>query len=270
MVAGFAVGVLAACARAPVPAGGPSPAPAPPPVPTQRQGGTVPGAREPLQRAPGGPWTFAYAPGRYTYTLAESARLALLPDTGAWRDMPPLIGRVMLAIGVDGTVQVIDPVAPGIGTQCDSTTGAATAAALALRAATILPTLPRSLVAGATWTDSNRTTGCRGPVLATATTRSTYRVLGDTTYAGTHTVLISRADSVTARGEGAVAQHRVLLAASGTGQGELFVDPVRGVVLGSDGTQVLFLDITTSGRTSRFAQRTEQRATLVEVSSDIP
>lgn len=265
--------LLAACAR-------PTPAPVPvPATPTaEPPTGAPPAVAAPPASAPrraprtphGGPWTFTLAPGTVSYDMAEDARVATLPDTSAWRTLPALAGRVTLLVGADGATTVVQPPAVGPGTPCDSP-GVALPAALVLRARTLIPAVPESLTAGATWRDSSTTTGCRGPVLATATVHSTYRVIGDTTTAtGTPAVLVARADSLTATGEGAAGPHRILLRGTGTADADLLLDPAAGRLLSVSSQQHMLLDVTTSGRTSHFLQRSSTRATLADTSTTPP
>lgn len=212
----------------------------------------------PVRVPHGGPWVFALAPGSYTYDVDETGEAMLVPDTSAWRPLAPVAGRVTVQVSGGDSVTVTEPRIPPIGTPCDSTPR------LAVQAVGIIPHVPASLTAGGSWRDSTTVTACRGPVLATVVTRSVYTVIGDTIAGGPGSpVLLQRVDSISARGEGAEGQHRILLTASGTGTSDIVLDPAMGVVSSVSGTQVMRVEVTTSGRTSTLVQRVQRRATLV-------
>jgi len=205
-----------------------------------------------------GSWAFTYTPGTFTYLIDDSTRVTGVPDTTPAHSVAPLMGSVVVQIAPGGVAQPVTPALPDSTAPCDSTTRP-----LALRAATIIPTLPPMLTAGATWSDSSTSSGCRGPVLATVVTRSRYVVAGGTSFGGARAVLVQRVDSLVVTGDGSDGQHRIHIAGVGHGSSDLFLDPARGLLLHATGNQDVTLDVTTSGRTSRFLQHTDQRATLV-------
>jgi len=87
--------------------------------------------------------------------------------------------------------------------------------------------------------------------------------VGDTLYQGIKAVLISSTDSIVAHGEGNEGQHRILLAATGAGKSELFLDVAGGRLLGSSTTDVMDFHISTSGQLSHFRQNSTISTTLV-------
>lgn len=247
-----AVGVLAACAPA---------APAPAPVPERRPPASVapvgpPVTHPPLGSIRGGPWSFSYTPGTYTYSVVTQAVVSPASDTMQKRVAPMPPEQSTITVGADGTVQVVSP-APAATGACDASAAAIT------RAQQLITTLPPHLTGGQSWSDSTATDGCRGSIPATSHVAHTYTVLGDTVLPGGATALrVHRDDVIAATGEGAEGQHRVLVSATGTGSAELLFDVATGRFIGSDGVQNSTVDINTSGRVTRFVQRVAQRVTL--------
>ncbi len=178
-----------------------------------------------------------------------------LSDTTQKRAAPTSPERATITVSANGVVQVISPQ--------PSATGVCNALAAALtRAQQLIPTLPAQLTGGESWSDSTTTDGCRGSVPATSRVAHTYTVLGDTILPGANALHVHRDDIISATGEGAEGQHRVLISATGAGSAELFFDVATGRFLGSDGVQNSTVDINTSGRITRFAQRVSQRVAL--------
>ncbi|MEO6864649.1 MAG: hypothetical protein ABI229_04280, partial [Gemmatimonadaceae bacterium] len=157
-----------------------------------------------------GSWTFRYSPAPRTYTIIVDATVAPVSDTTQQRSIPRLSQTTTIAVSATGDVQVIDPVTATSGT-CD------TNAALVTMARQVIPKLPTHLSTGDSWRDSTVTSGCRGTIPAESTVISKYQVIGDTIFAGVTALQIQRADSISATGEGADGQHRILISASGTG-----------------------------------------------------
>lgn len=205
----------------------------------------------------GGPWAYAPASGTYSYVITTDATIERVDSAAPSRTLPTTTQRVTLAIFSTGDVQLVDPPAPVSGVPCDA------AAALATRALELVPRFPATLTAGATWSDSTTSQGCRGTIPTTTHTQSRYTVVGDTSIAGVVALQIHRADSITANGEGIQGQHHVTLAATGSAATNLFLDPATGRFLGADETQETNVDVTASGRTERFLQHVRERATLV-------
>lgn len=244
--------VLSACAPAATRTGGPTPAPRPSePVPISK-------LPERAADTGTGPWSFSYTPGRYSYVIATSATVALEPDTGAKRTVPTLTQRVTVEVNGDsGTVRIVDPLVPGA-LDCSSP-----GAALAARLAMLFPKVPAHVTRGLTWTDSLSVSGCRGPVPATTSVVRSYIALGEAPFAGMTTLHVRRSDSVTGKGEGSEGQHRVFVSASGAGTTDLYLEPTSGRFVGATGEQTVSLEVTTSGRTTRFVQRVADTVSLV-------
>ena len=247
------VGGTAACTVTRIPS-----TPASAPQPATPAPSRAPTPTSPEQTAPrgGGPWQFAPAAGTYSYVIVTDGQIQRTDSTAAPRTLPTTTQRVTIGIFSTGDVQLVDPPAPASGAPCDA------AAALATRARGLIPRLPASLSAGATWADSSTVDGCRGTIPTTTHTESHYTVIGDTTIDGVAALQLHRTDTLSARGEGTQGQHRVTLTATGTASANFYVDPATGHFLGTDETQETVVEVGTSGRTQRFQQHVHERATL--------
>jgi hypothetical protein len=76
-------------------------------------------------------------------------------------------------------------------------------------------------------------------------------------------LVIQRADSIHAEGEGAQQQHRLLLTAIGTGNATYYVDVRTSYVVHLTVNQDIDLTITTSGKANHFHQNAKQEFSLV-------
>lgn len=231
----------------------------PSPQPSEPAPARTPAAQPTVSTQPargGGPWAYAPASGTYSYVITTDATIQRVDSSAPPRALPTTTQRVTLAIFSTGDVQLVDPSAPMSGAPCDA------AAALATRALELVPRFPATLNAGATWSDSTTSQGCRGTIPTTTHTQSRYTVIGDTSIAGVVALQVHRADSITASGQGVQGQHHVTLAATGSAAIDLFLDPATGHFLAADETQETNVDVTASGRTERFLQHVHERATL--------
>ncbi len=253
----FTITGATACATTPVtpatPVSAPVNAPSPrgvPPQPTP----VPPVAATLAPRA--GSWTFSYTPGTYTYSISTNAVVATFPDTTQERQLPQLAQKTIITVSANGDEQVVEPVAVS-GMPCDSSS------ALLARAQQLIPKLPGHFSAGDRWRDSTTTGGCRGKIPAESTVIGNYQVIGDTVVAGSHTVQVHRADSLSASGEGADGQHRIIITATGTGDTNIYFDVTSGRLIASRGLQNTLVNVTTSGKTAQFVQRVTEVVTLV-------
>jgi hypothetical protein len=246
---------MAACVSA-SPATEPTPANEPAANPAQPASQPAPPAPTPPTRiSRGGPWRFVYAPGTYAYTIVTDAVIAPVLDTTQKRQAPELNQKATISLSDSGDLQVVDPV-PGTTALCDSSS------ALITRARQLISKLPEQLAVGDRWRDSTTTTGCRGTIPAESTVISNYVVVGDTAFANAVALQIHRTDSLSATGEGSEGQHRIMVAATGTGVMDLFLDTVAGRLLGSRGLQTSLVNITTSGKLTQFIQHVTETATI--------
>ena len=116
--------------------------------------------------------------------------------------------------------------------------------------------------AGDTWTDSTVTDGCRGSVPATSHVTRAYTVIGDTTMFGIRTLQIHHTDTINATGEGAEGEHRVLVSATGTAAGDIYVDTQSGRLVAASSQQTTNVAVSTSGKTSRYLQHITEQLSL--------
>jgi hypothetical protein len=246
---------MAACASIP-PVAEPTPANKPQANPAQPTLPPAPTAPAPPTRvARGGPWSFTYAPGTYTYTIITDAVIAPMLDTVQKRQIPESSQKTTITLSATGDLQVVDPV-PGPTASCDSS------ATLITRAQELIPKLPNQLAVGDRWRDSTTTTGCRGTIPAESTVISNYVVVGDTALANAVALQIHRTDSLSATGEGTEGQHRILVSATGTGVTDLFLDTATGRLLSSRGLQTSLVNVTTSGKLTQFIQHVTETAAI--------
>jgi hypothetical protein len=105
--------------------------------------------------------------------------------------------------------------------------------------------------------------GCQGSIPLRSRVSHTFTVGGEISYENTPVLVIQRADSIHAEGEGAQQQHRILLTAIGTGNATYYVDTGTGHVVHLIINQDIDLTINTSGRANHFRQSARQEFTLV-------
>jgi hypothetical protein len=227
------------------------PAPTAPTVPTAAPTSSVPVPRS-------GSWTFAYVPGTYAYTVTTNAIVEPVTDTTQKRQIPASNQTATIAISAAGDVEVVNPVAV-TSASCDSN------AAITARAQQLIPKLPSHLVAGDRWRDSTTTTGCRGMIPAESKVISDYVVIGDTSFANVPAVQIHRTDLLSVNGEGTEGQHRIFVTATGTGVADLFFNIAAGQFVGSRSLQTTLVNVTTSGRSTRFIQHVTESVAVSEL-----
>ena len=87
--------------------------------------------------------------------------------------------------------------------------------------------------------------------------------MGMSAYEGLPALVVQRTDTISAEGDGAQQQHRLVLNASGTGSATYYLDTSTGRVLHLTANQDSNLTVTTSGRTRQFRQSAKQEFGLV-------
>lgn len=113
---------------------------------------------------------------------------------------------------------------------------------------------PMDLRIGETWADTSTVTTCHDLVPVSVTVVRTYSVGGELRSTGKTTLLVTRTDQSTGRGDGSSGQHRVAITSQGSGSARLFLDPVTGLLDSSSIEHRSTISITTSGRTQVFSQ----------------
>ena len=131
-----------------------------------------------------------------------------------------------------------------------------------------LSTIRRSLVLaplqlrrGQVWSDSTSLVACSGSIPVTLIVVQSYRVIGETSSGDRNGILLERSDKTISAGEGADGQHRIQLKSEGTGQVQLLIDSVTGVLLEATGANTTLATVTSSGRSQRFTQATREHIT---------
>ena len=127
----------------------------------------------------------------------------------------------------------------------------------------LLPRFPRSLSTTSRWNDSTNVVGCQGTIPIRSTVSHSYSVVGEASYENSPVLVIQRADSIHAEGEGAQQQHRLLLTANGTGNATYYVDARTSHVVHLTVNQDIDLTVTTSGKANHFRQNAKQEFSLV-------
>lgn len=270
------VAAVAACGgAAAAPAGS-----APSPVPT---------TGSPAAGAP--TFAFAYRDGSYTYETRSDVTIGLKGDS-LGRQEPvttTLVASYTLAGGgstpaARGVVESfvvtsggrVRPTAPGafapvpfegvVGgslraagappAAADSTAacGSPNGAVLAAAARTLMP-VPAVLVRGIEWTDTLRTTICRGEVPIVTVTASRYRVEGTARVSGVEAVHVARASTMTISGTGMPRGRTVAINGAGSGTSMLYFDPAGGRFLESSGESTTEFTVDAAGVRQTLVQR---------------
>jgi hypothetical protein len=122
----------------------------------------------------------------------------------------------------------------------------------------LLVPFPTPLSAGTTWKDSVDVSSCQSGVLLSVHTAQSYLVSGEVLHEGQAVVLVSRADTASASGEGGLQQHRVTIKANGTGTALYYLNPVTGRVVRITIDQVLNFRVSASGKLYEFKQSSKQ------------
>lgn len=122
----------------------------------------------------------------------------------------------------------------------------------------LLAPMPSQLSRGAVWRDVITTSGCQAGIPTTAVTRRTFTVAGEVDHSGQRLLLVQRADSVDATGQGAYGQHRMNVAGNGVGTALYYLETSSGEVSQLTTNQRIRITVTTSGRLHSFTQTTNQ------------
>jgi len=127
----------------------------------------------------------------------------------------------------------------------------------------LLARFPDSLSTASRWRDSTITTVCRGSIPMRSRATHSYSVAGESQYEGVPILVVQRADTIHAEGEGAQQQHRLVFSADGVGKATYYLDTRAGRVMHLTVDQNLDLTVTASGKANHFRQSTRQDFTLL-------
>lgn len=253
--------------------------------------GLPPGPRLPEAPAPtssAGPWAFAYTAGTRTYKISRNAsvegmadsalrratvsnhthQILTLEGTGGELSFRAVVDTfALITEGIVGPPQSIElplELSGSIGSQGIRIETPAMESCNAIRAIVVtdlynlLAPFPSPLSRGTVWRDSNSVSGCQAGIPTTSTTRRTFSVVGEVNHLGRGYLVVQRADSVAARGEGAYGQHRMQVEGMGTGTARYYLDITSGEVSQLTTGQQTRIRVTTSGRVHTFTQTTNQ------------
>ena len=270
-------------------AGGSRPA-APSPMPTS------PVSPPAVPVAPtAGSLSFKYAPGTVTYRISRSAAIeSSSPDSVGHREISTNITHELLTLepgdqatnftvvvdtfatttqGLIGSVQSVQLPVQISGSLTDSTltinaetTGEkcnAISSMLVTDLHNLLIAFPGQLSSGVSWKDSADVKGCQAGVPTSAHTTRSYVVSGEASYEGHPVLVILRADTTRARGEGGLQQHRVSIDATGTGTALYYLDMTAGRIVHLAVDQLLSLGVATSAGQFQFKQKSKQDFRIV-------
>jgi len=97
----------------------------------------------------------------------------------------------------------------------------------------------------------------------TAQIIKSYLVFGVVEYQGSSVLVVQRADTVRARGEGAQQQHRITIDVNGTGNATYYIDLKDQSITRVVSDEDLNFTIVATGRTNRFRQSLKQDFSLL-------
>ena len=239
--------------------------------------------------------SFKYAPGTVRYRISRSAAIESFgPDLPTHREISTNITNELLTLepvdqatnftalidtsatttqGLIGSVQSVQlPVqisgsfsdsaltisTEGTGGKCN-----AVSSMLVTDLHNLLIAFPKQLSTGVTWKDSTDVTGCQAGVPTSKHTTRSYLVSGNASYEGHPVLVILRADTTRAKGEGGLQQHRVSIDVTGTGTALYYIDTTSGRIVRLTLDQLLALVVTASAKRSQFKQNSKQEFQIV-------
>lgn len=235
-----------------------------------------------------GPWAFAPAAGTRAYRIWRTASIEGVADSVPRREVVSNFTRQILTLerigaelGFKAVIDTFTPATQGVigpaqavelpiqligkadagGVHIESPPSGSCDATRAIAATdlyNLLAPFPPELAKGAVWRDSVIVSGCQAGIPTTATTTRTFTVSGEVNHAGRSLLLVRRADSVNARGEGAYGQHRMTVEGAGSGSAFYYLDTTSGEVFQLTTNQRSRITVTTSGRRHSFTQTTSQ------------
>ena len=242
-----------------------------------------------------GSLSFKYAPGTVTYRVSRTAAIeSSSPDSVGHREVSTNITHELLTVepadqattftvvvdtfatttqGLIGPVQSVQLPIEISGSLTNNTltintetTGErcnAISSMLVTDLHNLLIAFPGQLSSGVSWKDSADVKGCQAGVPTSAHTTRSYVVSGEASYEGQPVLVILRADTTRAKGEGGLQQHRVSIDATGTGTALYYLDTAAGRIVHLAVDQLLNLGVTTSARQFQFKQNSKQDFRIV-------
>jgi hypothetical protein len=242
-----------------------------------------------------GSWSFKYAPGTVAYRISRRAAIeSSNPDSVRHQEISTNVTHELLTLeptdqvinftavvdtfatttqGLIGSVQPVQLPVQISGSLTDNTvtinneTGTEKCNAISSMLVTDLRSLlvafPRQLSSEVGWKDSTDVKGCQAGVPTSAHTTRSFMVSGETSYEGHPVLVVLRADTTRAQGEGGLQQHRISIDATGTGAAVYYLDTVAGRIVHLTVDQTLNLGLTTLTGQFRFKQDSKQDFRIV-------
>ena len=237
-------------------------------------------------------WTFSFAPGLASYRILRSAVIES-NDTTPEREISTNLTHESITLQTVGDTVAFIAAIDTFATTTQGMIGAAQAVQLPLQLTgsvtndsliisgdslssciplrtalitdvhNLLPRLPALLSPNSAWRDSTNFLGCQGSIPTRLRLVRAYKAVATSSYENIPVLVIQRADTIHAEGEGAQQQHRLLFEASGTGNATYYLDASSGRILRLVVDQNLSLTISASGRQRHFRQSTKQEFLLV-------
>jgi hypothetical protein len=235
-----------------------------------------------------GPWSFSHSPGTRAYEISRTAAVQGMADSEARQEkvsnfthevltFEPAGERLVVRALVDAftlkTEGIVGPAQPvelpiqlsaaitpsGVRIEPSANNGCnAAEATITTDLHNLLAPYPPQFSKGAVWRDTIVVSGCQAGIPITTTTRRTFRVSGEVMYSGQPLILVQRTDSLSARGEGAYNQHRMMVEGRGVGTALYYLDITAGEISWLTTSQGSQIRVTTSGRLHSFSQTTRQ------------
>jgi hypothetical protein len=239
-------------------------------------------------------WVFNYTPGVMRYQISRSAAIDGQSDSGSNREISTNITREVVTLTPTGDSAIsftavidtfssttqgrIGPVQPmqlpvqvsgifadsaftitndGSSNKCNPVSSA-----IVSDLRNLLTRFPALLSRGLVWQDSVTMTGCQAAISTTSRIIRSYVVSGEAIYEGQPVLVVQRADTIQAQGEGAQQQHTVKLNANGTGSAIYYLDTKDGRLVRLTTGQEMTLIFTASGKAHQFRQSSRQEFKL--------
>jgi hypothetical protein len=221
--------------------------------------------------------TFEYAPGTMSYVVTSDAAIAEIDSAGTTEPRTfREIARVEITISpaddhtivtTTGSVEatttaaVIQPFADTLRPESMDTTAEPTMPICGrdtvppMHLVTLLPPVPPELREGVRWQRRYVYAICQGSIPVRVERTDSYTVTGRAPQVAGAGVTVARSSSMAYSGSGVDGQHHVQVAGTGSAQATLILDASAGRLLRAEGEIDSEIDITASGRTTRFSQR---------------
>jgi hypothetical protein len=240
-----------------------------------------------------GPWTFKYAAGHLSYQIGRTAVVERLDSLGQ-REITTNTTHELLVVDsaeegigftivvdtfattTQGLIGVIQPTqlpvqvsglfannAMTINGQTGSDRCSPISTVLITDLHNLLVPFPPILSSGVAWTDTVDIQGCQSGVATLSHTTRSYIVSGESSYEGQSVIVVVRADTTYAEGEGGLQQHRVSTVGNASGTATYYLNQATGEVVHIAVSQTLDLRVTTVARQYRFRQDSKQDFRIV-------